>query len=212
MDILHKQKIAHMTSPAFRDRAVSLMGHEEYGPLFLLTENDLWRELRARKKMPTTNDNILRSSFWFEYNRTVCSGENKIHMDAVTGTVIMSETFYSSYIIYPEKVIWLFCPPVSYENRLNEALSYSLRRLRDLLEDQPANEINKILRISSLIFRLSNGEGLTLEPTRKSAVKNIAADLLDANVVDIDEEIEKARKQLEKSRQEVDGLSGATQA
>lgn len=100
--------------------------------LFGLDEHSLFKILKTEKKQPTPTDNRLRIAFWSEYNR---SKENleKFNASHVYAGVCHKSFFYGEYLSRPENVAWMVCPPADYTTVLEEALTFGLEQLRDIL-------------------------------------------------------------------------------
>lgn len=79
-------------------------------------------------------ENRLRIAFWMEYDRAIMASDAKMYMPRVHGGVCSSEYFYQVVIRKPEKVAWMLCPPASYTKAMEEALTFGIEKLRDILE------------------------------------------------------------------------------
>lgn len=105
--------------------------------LFGKDESALFKALRADNLTPSATDNRMRLQFWLEYDQAQASGK-KMRMEQVFGGLCSKQYFYGRFIACPEKLAWLLTPPVHYVNKITEALDYSIDRLRDFLEEDPA--------------------------------------------------------------------------
>jgi hypothetical protein len=100
--------------------------------LFTLDERTLWKTLRAEESTPSPTDNRLRLAFWAEYDRAQGSND-RMNMNAVFGG-ICTRPIFDKYLSHPEKMAWMLCPPALYMTVMEEALSFGIERIRDILE------------------------------------------------------------------------------
>jgi hypothetical protein len=127
------RSLASLLPEAFMIQVRALYDSDD-GYLLGSVEYALRRELTRRQKPPTPIDCRLRMQFWFEYFKMM--GMDKcptMSMPHILGTVISKESFYKYYIQDHCKLAWLLCPPQSYTQRLEDAISYSLDRIWDIL-------------------------------------------------------------------------------
>lgn len=90
-------------------------------------------EVELRKEVePTPTINRLRISFWREYDR---AQQLKVQMKTVNiyAGICPRETF-ENYLEDASYVAWMCKPPVDYINAMEEALSYGIDRMREILE------------------------------------------------------------------------------
>jgi len=106
---------------------------EKNADYFTMDEDRLYKRLKSEKKKPTPTDNRLRYSFWSEYERAVSLGHGKMYMTHVYGGVCTKEYFYDRYIRNPARLVWMLCPPTSYEVYVEEALNFGMAQLRKML-------------------------------------------------------------------------------
>lgn len=105
--------------------------------LFDKDEQTLYKYLlKEIGKQPTATDNRLRLKFWFEFDRAMSQGLDKMLVVNIIAGVCSKELFYDKYLKSPSKVAWLLCPPTGYIIKAEEALEFGLEQLRDIL-DQP---------------------------------------------------------------------------
>ncbi len=101
-----------------------------------VTEEDLMapeRDLRERFR-PSATENLFRLNFWIEYSRCHQDKQAKIYMSNIVRGICPTQYFYVFYEKRPERLAWVLCPPQSYETRLEEALDYSVYRMREILD------------------------------------------------------------------------------
>lgn len=127
-----------------RDRIISLMEDnlflrrvqeipEEY---LLKTESEL-----AQMFNVTRIDRALKQKLWSWYADNKRAGFNqKLSAVVVYSGVCTRQNFEHIFNKHPEKLAWLFCPPVDAETLIKEAALYALERLRDDILTMPANE------------------------------------------------------------------------
>lgn len=101
--------------------------------LFDLDDRTLYTQLRTEKRQPTPTDNRLRLAFWMEYDRAQ-NGVQNMRMNSVSSGVCTDNFFYQHYVTNVHKVAWLLCPPASYNIVMQEALTFGIEQLRDILE------------------------------------------------------------------------------
>ena len=98
-----------------------------------LDEKTLYRTLRQEECTPTPTDNRLRLKFWDEYDRAQAT-QTGMDMISVFAGICTKDYFYGRYLKAPEKVAWLLNPPASYTIKMEEALSYGVDQLREILD------------------------------------------------------------------------------
>lgn len=109
----------------------------EHPELFHQNEKSLMDAIKG--KMGTKphgigeTENRLRVAFWMEFDRAVELNE-PMQLQRVYGGVCTREYFYQSYLRKPEKVAWMLCPPVAYTLAMEEALLFSITRMREILD------------------------------------------------------------------------------
>lgn len=101
--------------------------------LFEMGERELWQWLKEHKMPVTVTDNVLRYRIWYAYDQAMAN-DVPLQIATLFSGVMTWEAFQSYYSGKPEKVAWLMCPPVSYEASMREALGFSTREMRDILE------------------------------------------------------------------------------
>lgn len=126
--------------------------------LFGLTENQLLEELSLRKKRPSPADQRIRLNFWTEYDRCLSSTKIiQIDMPSVIKTLISKEAFYKYYIVKADKMAFMLCPPISYQNYLEDTVTHSIEAMRKILEINPEDRkghINiKLVQLQVSVFR-----------------------------------------------------------
>ncbi len=101
-----------------------------------MSETRLRPELARRGKPPTSTDSRIRLQFWLEYDRVQVENTKSIpamDMAYVIGKSMAKEAFYTHYIQDPFALAWLMCPPVKYEDAIEEALRESTERIREAI-------------------------------------------------------------------------------
>ncbi len=92
---------------------------------------DELRTLYGINWKPPTIDDRLRFMFWKEYDNAQ-SNIRKMKVSHIYAGVCSRECFYK-VIATPERFAWILCPPVDYMVGAEEALTYGLEQLRDIL-------------------------------------------------------------------------------
>lgn len=111
--------------------------------LFNMDEQSLATRLRKEKRNPTPTDNRLRIAFWQAYDRAQAEGKMRLEIGSIFVGVCTKAYFYNEYLSRPEKVAWLVCPPASYTVMMEEALTFGLGQLRDILNTPHTLEDDK---------------------------------------------------------------------
>lgn len=109
---------------------------------FELDERRLYNKLRADACTPNPTDNRLRIKFWQEYESAQEAGRRIILGNVVAG--VCTQAVLNHYLKNPRKVAWLLTPPASYVTVAEEALTFGLERMRDILEMDPMGPDGKL--------------------------------------------------------------------
>lgn len=95
--------------------------------LRVMPEKDLERRVR-----PTATDGRLRLAFWQEYNRAQDNMKN-MNLANVFAGVCTKQYFFEWYLTNHERVAYMLTPPASYMKAAEEALTFGIERMRELL-------------------------------------------------------------------------------
>lgn len=109
--------------------------------LFEMDERELYSKLREEKLTPSPTVNTIRLRLWLEYERCMATEGRRVGVFNVLGEVCRTSSFEKNILSRPERAAWLLCPPTSYWNKVEEALDFSLARMRDILELDPIEEV-----------------------------------------------------------------------
>jgi hypothetical protein len=128
-------------------------------PLFGMSERKLRGELQRRGKSPTPTDERIRLQFWLEYERMQSEDERtpKFNIEYVIGFAMSKETFYQQYIIDNCALAWMLCPVVSYQSRLEEALTVTIEKVVAVVDQIDPSK----LRRGDMSFLLKVGADFT---------------------------------------------------
>lgn len=97
----------------------------------LLKRND---EFELQKKVkPSAEHNRLRLSFWREYERALQTKEEMNPVNIYKG-IVSRENFEEIIKGQPRVVAWILKQPTNYVNMMEEALAFSMHRVREILE------------------------------------------------------------------------------
>ncbi len=102
--------------------------------LFDLDERDLYNTLRKAEQTPNAAVNTIRLKLWMEYERCQAGEGRRIEIFKVLGEVCRTPSFEKTILARPERAAWLLCPPTAYRMKVEEALTFGLDKLRDILE------------------------------------------------------------------------------
>lgn len=110
--------------------------HEsELGYYLSLSEEKLRRQLVMVDQKPNTMDDRIRIQFWLEYDKMMSMDKlPTMDMGRVIGSVMSKESFYRYYIVKPEKLAWMLCPPKDYVELSKSVLTHSLEKINEILE------------------------------------------------------------------------------
>jgi hypothetical protein len=127
--------LINMVSP--ETQAAMLRAASLRPDLLGLDEDDLWQKLKEEAKIPNATDNRLRLQFWLEYDEA-CNEGRRMMMKKVYGSICQTIVFHRM-LERPERVAWLLTKPAGYEHQLKEALSFGMKRIRDILQTNPTD-------------------------------------------------------------------------
>lgn len=97
----------------------------------LLKHNDEF-EL-AKKVKPSAEQNRLRLSFWREYERAIQMNDTML-MENIYKGIVAKEAFINICESKPRVMAWILKQPTNYVNMMEEALNFSMHRVREILE------------------------------------------------------------------------------
>lgn len=101
---------------------------------------------------PTATMRRLRISFWHAYNRALESGKPMRTSDIHAG-ICHQQYLQQRIIAEPARLAFILKPPVQYAMMMEEALSYSITRVREILS-LPIVEGGKVnVRLAALILK-----------------------------------------------------------
>lgn len=134
-----------------------ILAQEKRPDLFGLDEQALWKKLRSDNCQPTATDHRLRMQFWFEYE--LAQSEGRRMRSAAFYSGICSKDLWEDKITQcAEKLAWILCPPINYVNRMEEALSFGLMKMRNYLdldpEDFPPKERIRLMEFQAKLFNM----------------------------------------------------------
>jgi hypothetical protein len=192
-----------------------LFGHDEEG---------LHKILKATGAIPSATDNRLRVAFWMEYERAQVAG-SQMELRNVYSGVCSKPYFYQTYLNNSAKVAWLTCQISSYEKYADEAITFGLTQLREVLALPHAefHEDGSVKKIDTKLIELKAKIIFGLEARRKGAVvqrveqKNMnlsitatdkqAAQLaMEGTMEQLEKRLEDIRKRQRKARAEIQHL------
>lgn len=101
---------------------------------FNMDEDSLHKKLK-----PSLAIKRLRSSFWFEYNKVMSSGANKIKMSNVCNGVCSEDYFQNEIATNPIMLSWIILPKHTYEIILDEGWESSMTAIRRILDMPDTN-------------------------------------------------------------------------
>lgn len=180
--------------------------------LKLASEGQLRDLMRRRPKhgraVPcfTPSDHQVRLSFWLEYERVQTEFDKKMRTGNFLRGVMGEEYFYQEWLKDQLRVAFLICPPVAYTAQLQEAVSFGLSRLREILSlpfyDDETGKVD--VRVADLILKTTlaldmrqNGaitqkiqmENRTLQVSVKAGMKDVNEAVLKGSMAEIDKRL-----------------------
>lgn len=94
---------------------------------FFMNEKEI--EVRVQ---PDAELNRIRLAFWKEYERAQ-SHIVQMKLSTIAGALGYPSIMLKKAFLDAPKLAWILCPPSTYDNFLDEALQFGMRRLRDIL-------------------------------------------------------------------------------
>lgn len=95
------------------------------------SEEELKALFQERKVKMTALEDRIRFMFWKEYDNAQSNMRQMIMTHVYSG--VCSRDYFYAMLQHKEKVAWLLCPPVDYMIGAEEALTFGLEQLRDIL-------------------------------------------------------------------------------
>lgn len=190
--------------------------------LFGHDEETLHKTLKSIGALPTATDNRLRVSFWMEYERAQMSS-SEMEMRNVYEGVCSKSYFYHNYLSSAPKVAWLTCQISSYEKYADEAITFGLGQLRDVLSIPHVEygDDGKITKLDTKLVELKAKIVFGLEARRKGAVvqrveqknmnlsisttdKQLGQAAMEGTMEQLEKRLEEIRKRQRKARAEIE--------
>ncbi len=100
--------------------------------LFMKDQEELKAFFKERQYHPTKTDNRIRIAFWNEYHLAHAL-RRKIVMKNVYGGVCTEAYFNQKFLLDKLRVSWMLCPPPRYMEAMEEALTYGIDQMREIL-------------------------------------------------------------------------------
>lgn len=176
----------------------------------LMGKDERWvyRQLSGKGMRPTPTDNRLRIKFWLEYDRALTS-QDKFSVPNVVSGVCFSTFFYNRYLLNPDKVAWLLCPPADYVAKLTEILDFGLEQMRDILElpntDSKGRPQTALMALKAKIVAMAHEriKGAVVQRVEQKQVNlnvetkdtQVANALLHGSMADIDKRLKELESQ-----------------
>lgn len=118
-------------------------------PKMLLNEE---RELR-KYCSPDTRDERVRLSFWDEYNASTSVGKRMSLQSIISGGTSW-EVWATAYEPNDRKMLWIFCPPVSYVNAMRHILHRGTERMLEIMNFPMITKDGKVdTKVANLVLR-----------------------------------------------------------
>lgn len=133
-----KRSIVNLLPPALAAKVEDAVAKRP--DLFNIDEPTLFKLLKQECATPCVVDNRLKLNFWFEYGRVQVDKERHMNTGYISGTICDVDYFAENYMRAPQKVAWLLCPPTGYNNRVREALTFTIMQLRDIVAEEHKSE------------------------------------------------------------------------
>jgi hypothetical protein len=155
-----------------------------------------------RQWKPSTLDDRIRFSFWKEYD-SAQSNVRQMIMTHVYYGLCSRESFYL-LIQNKQRVAWMVCPPADYMLAAEEALTYGLEQLRDILSRPHVSMVGTVdakaagVKLEIVKMLDSRVKGAIIQTTRNLNVNmNANKPVVTApKIEDIDQKIKELEDQL----------------
>lgn len=189
-------------------KAIEALATGSEASLLAMDEQALKRRLKEEKRFLSATDNRIRLRFWDEYDRA--QGEQRqITISHAFAGICTRQYFYQGYLKDPYRLAWLLCPPANYITIAEEALSFGLEQLRDILamDDQEKDTKTGTLKLNLNLLKLKVKIVELLDQrlkggiVQKSVQVNVGASAGDVNAAALGltmEEMQRQMKELEK--------------
>jgi hypothetical protein len=195
-DRTNPRSVLNLVTPVIADSI--LQASRAKPELFLMDEQTLRKVLSCNDITPT--DSRLRMKFWNEYERAQSDG-NSMGVAYIISGVCTKPYFYDRYLRSPVKVAWMMCPPANYIVMAEEALSFGLSRMRDILEmddtDAKGKPNVKLLELKVKITAMLDARVKGSVIQQSVQVQYDAGHIKQAIGLETMEELDKRIKQLE---------------
>jgi len=99
-------------------------------------------ELRDYIK-PDERDERIRLGFWDEYNHSTSAGK-KMSLSSFLHGIMSWETWVTVYEPSDKKMMWVFCPPVSYQVAMRNILHKGTERLMEIMSLPLRDDMGKV--------------------------------------------------------------------
>jgi hypothetical protein len=111
------------------------------------------KELKKASK-PTPTECRLRLAFWNEFN-VAMSENSKMTMANIFAGICTQQFFDQKFMNEPVCVAWLLCPPANYVIALEEMLTQSQSRMREVLDVDPVDEEGNVnMKLAELQLKI----------------------------------------------------------
>lgn len=107
--------------------------HDNNESLFLQEERELLKELRERKRLPSPLVNSLRIRIWAEFDYAVAESRS-IDITQICQGLTSDFQFLENILTDPHQCAWIVSKPMEYHNKLKEAVSFGLDKMRAALD------------------------------------------------------------------------------
>jgi len=165
---------------------------------FKLPEHELQRQIK-----PTPRLNQIRMAFWREYDAAQ-SAMGKMTLKGIISFLGNLPTFYvREALTTPNQLAWVLCPPVSYENTLEEALQRGLQRVNEILDISLHDEDGRFdkgraeLLLKAVAFLDVRKHGMPTQRIQQHQIQEVSVTRRDAKqlggarVEDLDQKIKR---------------------
>lgn len=125
-DLDNPRSVINLVSPVVREAMKRV-------PEEFLSLNDKELENLSPQKAFTVTDRRLRTAFWIEYGRAQDS-MSSMNMAGIYGGICSRPYFYTNIMQDKVRLAYLLTPPQDYKVAMEEALSYGVDKIREILE------------------------------------------------------------------------------
>lgn len=169
--------------------------YNDHEHLTNLSEQEFLKENKTSQNM-----DMMRLSFWREYNRAQDSCGKMITKN-IYGPVMSADTFYEKFLSKPINVAWMLIPPDEYQLALETYLSHGRQALREILTANKFNEDGTLnVQVAKVILQ---AYALIDNRIHGSAIQRIEQKTATISMTNPESEVSGSQEELRKELEEL---------